>query len=138
MVPSGWQDEARIALLSFETGQWKVLFQGGSVARYMHTGHVVYASGGSLLAAPFDVERLEVTGPARPVLEDVRMVVGAGMGSAHFDVSLTGCLAYIPGYPRPSSGPWSGSIARVRPSLRRNSVGRTGSPACRPTVRGSR
>jgi len=101
-VPSGRLDEARIALLSLETAEWKVLFQGGSVARYMHTGHVVYASGGSLLAAPFDVERLEVMGPALPVLEDIRMNAGTGMASAHFDVSSTGSLAYIPGYPRPS------------------------------------
>jgi serine/threonine protein kinase len=36
-------DDARIAVLSLETGKWKTLFDGGTYARYVPSGHVVFA-----------------------------------------------------------------------------------------------
>jgi len=35
--------------------------------RYVPTGHLVYVQAGTLLAVPFAADRLEVTGPPRPV-----------------------------------------------------------------------
>ena len=57
---------------SLETGVRKTLIEGGSDARYVPTGHIVYASGGTLFAVPFDLAKLEVTGGAVPVVEGVR------------------------------------------------------------------
>ena len=49
---------------------------------------------GSLLAVPFDLDRLEVTGPAVPVLDDVWMY-SLGTGVAQFSISRSGALVYI-------------------------------------------
>ncbi len=94
---SGRQDEARIALLSLDTGEWRTLFEGGAFSRYVETGHIVYARNGSLLAVPFDLDRLEVTGAAVPILGDVSMNTIAWRGVAQFSISRSGALAYIAG-----------------------------------------
>ena len=49
----------------------------------------------TLYAAPFDLDRLAVTGAAQPVLEDIRLV---GLSpSAYFDFSQTGTGVYLSG-----------------------------------------
>jgi serine/threonine-protein kinase len=85
----------RIGVLSLETGKHRVLLEDGSFARYVPTGHLVYVSEGVLVAAPFNLENLEPTGAAVPLLEEVRGI--ALHGSAHFDFSMDGTFAYVPG-----------------------------------------
>jgi serine/threonine-protein kinase len=87
-------DEARIAVLSLETGKTDVLFDGGTNARYSPTGHIVFCRAGALLAVPFDLERLERTGDPVTVIEGILMEPG---GAAHFTFSDDGSLAYVPG-----------------------------------------
>ena len=55
-------DQARIVVQSLRSGERKTLIEGGSHARYVPTGHLVFARGGVLFAVPFDLKRLEVTG----------------------------------------------------------------------------
>ena len=62
-------NEAQVVMQSLKTGVRKPLLEGGSDARYVLTGHVVYASGGTPFAVPFDLARLAVTGGAVPVVE---------------------------------------------------------------------
>ena len=94
---SGRQDEGQIATLSLDSGERRIVLQGGTYGRYVPTGHLVYASGGTLFAAPFDLERLQVTGPVVPVLGDVRMAyTGGGVGQLSF--SAEGQLVYVGGY----------------------------------------
>ena len=69
-------DKSDIVVRSRNSDERKVLIQGGSAARYVSTGHLVYAVGASILAAPFDLQRLEVTGAAIPIVESVARVVG--------------------------------------------------------------
>ncbi len=88
-------DEAQIVLHSLETGEREVLVGGGADARYVAPGHLVYALGESLFAVPFDPSRLEVTGGPVPVLEGVGRAV-PNTGAAHFALSNSGSLAYIP------------------------------------------
>jgi hypothetical protein len=57
-------DDATIAVVSLRTGEQKTLIEGGSKPHYLPTGHIVYARGGSLMAVPFDLARLAVTGGA--------------------------------------------------------------------------
>jgi eukaryotic-like serine/threonine-protein kinase len=108
--PSLRVQDARIAVLSLETRHYKTIVEGGTYGRYLPTGHLVYGSGGSVFAAPFDVGRLELTGPAVPVLENVRMAGhSAGWqgrnwswtGVAQFAFSATGVLAYVAPHDRP-------------------------------------
>jgi eukaryotic-like serine/threonine-protein kinase len=91
----GGIDRARIAVVSLETGERRVLAEGGTYARYVAPGHVVYARAGGLLAVPFDLQRLEVTGAPVSILEGVGM--DARFGAAYFSSSEDGSLAYVPG-----------------------------------------
>jgi hypothetical protein len=88
-------DDARIAVFATETGQRKVLVEGGTCACYSPSGHLVYARNGNLLAARFDPDRLEVIGRPFTVLEGVLM--SRNSGAANFDISRSGDLAYVPG-----------------------------------------
>ena len=84
-------DEARIGLLSLETGAQRILVEEGTYARYIPSGQLVYARAGGLLAVAFDLKRLEVTGPPVSVLEDVSMFPGTG--AVDFSASAEGSLA---------------------------------------------
>ena len=56
--------------------------------------YLVYAQAEGLMAAPFDLDRLEVTGPVTPLMENVGTNLSGG---AHFAFSPTGLMAYLPG-----------------------------------------
>jgi serine/threonine-protein kinase len=90
-------DTAQIVVQSLKTGARKTLLVRGTDARYVPTGHIVYAVSGTLFAVPFDLARLEVTSGPIPVVEGVRRVNVATVGSAQFAVSDTGTLVYVPG-----------------------------------------
>lgn len=92
-------DDSRIALLSLQTGKWHTLLDGGSYARYVPSGHVVFARAGSLMAVPFDLRRLEVSGEPVPVLEGL-VTTAVTSGGAEYDVAPTGLLAYVSGTAR--------------------------------------
>src|SRR5262249_24603311 len=64
-------DRANIVVQALPTGERKIVQRGGYFGRYVSSGHLVYVHEGTLFAAPFDPGRLEMTGPAVPVLEDV-------------------------------------------------------------------
>ena len=89
-------DKARIVAHSLESGEQHTIIEGGSDARYLPTGHLVYASGGVLFAAPFDATRAQLEGPGVPVVSGVRRA-SPGIGSAHYALSSAGTLVYIPG-----------------------------------------
>ena len=91
---NGGNDDDQVAVLDLETGQHRVIIDSGSAPRYLSTGHVVYAVGGTLQAVLFDATRLEVTGAPVPVVEGVSVKPS---GAASFAVSETGALAYVSG-----------------------------------------
>jgi eukaryotic-like serine/threonine-protein kinase len=95
---SGSYDDARIEVLHLDDGQRRVLLEGGSDARYLPTGHLVFLRAGSLFAVPFALDRLAVTGPAVPVLDG--LVVFGPAGFANYSVSASGSLVYVPLDPR--------------------------------------
>src|SRR5262249_12842755 len=88
-------DTARIVVESLKSHERKTVIESGSDARYIPSGHIVYAVGGVLFAAPFDVRRLELSGGAAPVVEGVRRA--AGTPAAFFSVSGNGSLVFAPG-----------------------------------------
>jgi len=94
--PDRW-DNAQIAVQSLKSGERKTLIEHGSDARYVPTGQLVYASGGRLFAVPFDLQKLQVTGGAVPLVEGVRRSAGNYSGAAHYSFSRTGNLIYVPG-----------------------------------------
>lgn len=88
-------DDARIDAIDLVTKKRKVLVQGGTCARYSPSGHIVYARGGSLYAVGFDHRALEVTGTPVKVVDGVLM--STNIGTAYFDISPDGDLAYAAG-----------------------------------------
>jgi serine/threonine-protein kinase len=83
------------ALLSMETGEQKVLLENARQARYLSTGHLVYEQSGTgnLMAVPFDLAALEVTGDSVPVVQGVRQVENSYVDYA---ISNIGTLVYVP------------------------------------------
>jgi serine/threonine-protein kinase len=59
---------ARVEALELRTGQRHVVVRGGGRARYLPTGHLVYATGPTLYAVPFDLESLTTRGEPTAVL----------------------------------------------------------------------
>jgi Tol biopolymer transport system component/DNA-binding winged helix-turn-helix (wHTH) protein len=86
---------ARISVQSVGAGERRDLIQGGTSPRYAPSGHLVYAQGGNLMAAPFDAGKLAVTGASVPVVEGV--LQSTFSGAAQYSFSDTGSLVYVPG-----------------------------------------
>jgi serine/threonine-protein kinase len=88
-------DRANIEVRAIQGGERRVLVRGGTYARYLAGGHLTYVNQGTLYAIPFDLNRLAVTGPAIPVLEDISY--SRTFGYAQMDVSDSGTLVYRKG-----------------------------------------
>jgi Tol biopolymer transport system component len=91
---SSWNN-AKVDIQPVGTAERRNLIQGGTNPRYAPSGNLVYAQGGSLMAVPFDPQRLEVTGSAVPVVEGV--LQSPINGAAQYSLSATGSLVYVPG-----------------------------------------
>jgi serine/threonine-protein kinase len=89
---SGFEN-MRVAAHALGTMERRILVEGGSQPRYASSGHLIYARGGSLMAAPFDADRLQVTGSPVPILHGVAY---SEDGRADFSVSSDGSLVYVP------------------------------------------
>jgi len=104
--------ESRIAVVGPEGGEVREILTG-TMARYAATGHVVYTTAdGTLMAARFDVRRLEVTGPSVALLEGV--VVKNGSAST-FALSESGALLYGTGGRGASELVWVSRAGEVKP-----------------------
>jgi serine/threonine protein kinase len=82
----------KVMVQSLKSGERKELFTGNS-ARYLPTGHIIYELRNNLLAVPFNLGRLEVTGGQIPLVE----AVSRSGGAAQYAVSNSGTLIYVPG-----------------------------------------
>ena len=81
------------AVLSVETRAWRRLADGRS-PRYVPTGHLVFARGDTLWAAPFDADTGVLRGDPQPVIDGIRPISIAG---GDYAVSQSGLLVYVPG-----------------------------------------
>jgi serine/threonine-protein kinase len=91
-------DSLQVALLDLTTGQTKTLIQSGNSAQYVDTGHVLYASAGTLSAVPFDMSTLAVSGDPHAIVEHVSTLRD---GTTDFAVARQGALVYVPEAPAP-------------------------------------
>ena len=88
-------DSSNIEAFVLATGERRVILQSASMARYVPTGHLIFAREGLLYAIGFDVGSLTTHGKPIPVLQGV-----AGdktTGAVHFAIASDGTLAYVPG-----------------------------------------
>ena len=86
-------ENAALVVQSLSTGAKKVIHRGGYHGRYLRSGHLVYIHEATLFAAPFDLERLELTAPPVPVLAGISAT--PTNGGAQFAVSDNGSLVYL-------------------------------------------
>jgi len=86
-------NQGNLVVQALPNGARKVVVRGAFYGRYVPTGHLLYLHDDTLVAAPFDLGRLEVTGSARPVAD--RLISNQTGGSAMFAVSNSGALVYV-------------------------------------------
>ncbi len=87
----GAEDRAQVGVIDLDTGELRTLTTGMS-GRYSPSGHLFYASSnGTLFAAEFDQDKMELTGPPRPVVQDVWQ---QGFGAAMYRLAPDGTLVY--------------------------------------------
>jgi len=84
----------RVAARSLVTGEQRILVQDGFHPRYAASGHLVFARGSTLLATPFDSERLAIMGPEVALIENLATVLDSGLAS--YSISKDGTLAFVP------------------------------------------
>ncbi|HSE30218.1 MAG TPA: protein kinase [Pyrinomonadaceae bacterium] len=88
-------ESANIEAVIRTTGEQRLIVKGASMARYVPSGHLIFAREGILYAVAFDVDRLTVRGQPVAILTGV-----AGdrtTGAVHFSAADDGTLAYVPG-----------------------------------------
>ncbi len=82
-----------LSIASIEPGfEPKALIPSDSNGVFVAPGFLLFTRGETLMQQPFDVDRLEVTGEATPVVEQVFR--NPGVGRADFSASDTGLLAF--------------------------------------------
>jgi Tol biopolymer transport system component len=97
-----------IHVLDLRSGQQKLLLEDVAQAWYLPNGRLLYVRrDGVAMAAPFDLDRLEITGEAVPVLEGVDLWPLSGF--ALLTWSPAGSLVYVPR----RGGPAQTTIVRV-------------------------
>jgi Tol biopolymer transport system component len=82
-----------IVVASITTGK-RTMLSTGVDARYIPSGHLVFVTQDSLIAAPFDARTLTITGNAVPVVQGVMQ---SAFGIAQYAVADNGTLVYIRG-----------------------------------------
>jgi Tol biopolymer transport system component len=85
-------NDAGVVVQSLETGQRR-LIATGTGARYIPPGYLAYVQAGAMYVAPFDLTRLEITGPPALALQGVRMNSHL---LAQIAYSQAGSMAYLP------------------------------------------
>src|SRR5262249_49109542 len=94
-------DDQDIGVLARGTTEPRVLIRGGSNARYIPTGHIVYVHSGALLAVAFDLSRLAVTGTPVSVIDGLAKTWSEGSA---YSISSNGTLLYEPDTGRKAGG----------------------------------
>jgi Tol biopolymer transport system component len=91
---SGGPGASRIDLVDLKTHARRALVDSGYDARYASSGHLLFARGDTLYAAPFDAVENRLTGEPIPVLPEIQ--VDAFNAIAQYDISPDGTLVYLP------------------------------------------
>jgi serine/threonine-protein kinase len=91
--PGNW-DAAQIVAQSLLSGERRVLWNGGSAATYVSTGHLVYAQGNTLFALPMELASMTTSGGPVPVVEGLQRTVGSDH-SANYGITREGTLLYL-------------------------------------------
>jgi eukaryotic-like serine/threonine-protein kinase len=92
--PARW-NQAQVVVQSLATGQRSVVAPRGYDARFLATGHLLYALDDDVYAVAFDANRLTTSGNAVPVVQNVQRPVGLVAAALNLVVSNEGTLVYL-------------------------------------------
>ena len=85
-------DGPHVIAVSVDTGQARRLVRGID-AKYLESGHLLFGHGKEVMVAPFDMDRVELTGAIR----SIDLIAAADeFGSLSVDVSRNGTLVFAP------------------------------------------
>jgi len=92
---------SEIVVQSIPDGARKTVTRGAD-AQYVPTGHLLFVRSGTAVAAPFDVQRMEITGGVVSVVNDVMQAANTPnstveSGAAQLALSSSGVLVYATG-----------------------------------------
>jgi len=90
------QESSAVFVGSLDGKGERMLFRASSAVAYAN-GYLLYMSGQSLMARPFDPEKLEFTGNAHPIADGI--LLDPYFGAATFSVSESGVLVFQQGKP---------------------------------------
>ena len=110
---TGSYDDASLVVQGPGGEPRRVLLKGGYHGRYLSSGHIVYLHDEKLFAAPFDLDRLELAGPAVPVIQGVAGATTSG--TAQFSASRNGLLVYAAAGTRRGVLSWLDRSGRLAP-----------------------
>ena len=88
-------DDNAIYAASLDSPERKLLLNAKSNVAYVPPGYLLFNREGTLMAQPFDAERIELTGEAVPIAEDVQF--NQIQGRTAFAASQNGVLVYRAG-----------------------------------------
>ncbi len=115
----------RTAILDLETREWHELLEDAADARYLPTGHLVFLRQGTLMAVPFDADRLELKGQSLPVVADVMQELAGSFSmensaAGQYAISNSGTLVYASGKmipPFQDSLVWVDQKGNIQPAI---------------------
>ena len=87
----------RVDGVILDSGVRRVVVENAHAPQVLSSGHLLFQRAETILVAPFDEEQLTVTGPAVPLIDEVRRdSVNSPFPAAELAVSRSGTLAYVP------------------------------------------
>ena len=78
-----------------ETGKRKTVLDNASYATYVRSGHLIFLRDGVLMAVPFDIEQLKITGSPVPLIDEGGLDWRGG--TPQIAISHNGIFVYISG-----------------------------------------
>ena len=123
VMQHGWDVQPHIAVLELATRKWRTLLEDASDARYVPTGHLAFLRQGTMMIAPFDADKLEVTAQPVATIANVAQALNTGntgydTAAGQFSTSTSGSMIYVPGGilpDRDNSLVWVDNEGKVEP-----------------------
>ena len=94
IAKGGSWDDAQIVAQRIDTGERKIVIDGGTAPTYLASGHLLYVHSGALTAIAFNPQTLQVSGKPVPLVQGVLME--ARDGASQYGISRNGTLVYVP------------------------------------------
>jgi Tol biopolymer transport system component len=90
-----YANDSHIEVFLTKTGERQTVLSNATYAQYVRSGHLIFLQNSVLMAVPFDIEKLKVTGRSVPLSDPVRL--DWGFSTPQIAVSHSGSMVYVSG-----------------------------------------